>query len=499
MNPLEQWCAEQIRRIAGDLLVPKLEFGSLQLELPVTVTLSDVSLTSGDVAIVTVSSMRLEFRERPKKGHPFVIAAATFVDPEVRLIGRSDGRLEGFAHFMKSTGGKQYQDGGSSNPSDFLAIRRLVIHSGRFEWAPSGYEHPMRFEQLEIDLTVNPDADRPGSYAFKANVERRPVVQLIWDGGINIDTGDLAFNDTTLRVNLAEDRYAALTPSVQKFMRQYAIVGDLTLHTTGHVSLDNAQSTDLAFGALLRNAGAAFGDYQFPIESAEIKATFRQMQLSYDALSVSAFGGKIDSIGSLSFADRKPFTLQVTAKDVLIQDILRPDESKESAFAGKIGLDLEAAGKQRDLGATLKGTGVLMITEGLLINIPVIGALADYLKIGKPGGHGNDRGEIDFILVGDRVKIEKSSIQSAVAAARATGDIHYDGQLDLMVNAGAVEKAQVLLGELGNVLGRLTDHLLPYKVTGSWSKPIVTPKPFGVSFDKLRGVGKKTRTTDRFE
>ena len=119
----------------------------------------------------TSKLQRLEFRKRPRKGHPLVIEAATFIDPEVHLIGRSDGRLDGFADFMKSTNGKQYQDGGSSRPSDFLAIRRLVVHNGMLELMPPSHEQPMRFEQLEINLTASPDADRPGWYAFKANVE----------------------------------------------------------------------------------------------------------------------------------------------------------------------------------------------------------------------------------------------------------------------------------------------------------------------------------------
>ena len=86
--------------------------------------------------------------------------------------------------------------------------------------------------------------------------------------------------------------------------------------------------------------------------------------------------------------------------------------------------------------------------------------------------------------------IEKALIQSKLLAARTRGDIHYDGRLDMKVNAGVVEKAEDLLGELGDVLGALTDRLLPYVVSGTWSKPKVTPDPLGVPLGQGRNKGK---------
>jgi hypothetical protein len=221
-----------------------------------------------------------------------------------------------------------------------------------------------------------------------------------------------------------------------------------------------------------------------------MKATFRQMQLSYDPLSVKAFGGQIDSTGTLGFAGARPFTLSVKANDILIQDMLRPVAGKTPRFAGKIGLQLDAAGERQDGDATMKGTGTLTITDGLLINVPAVGALADYIELDRQKKAGRDRGEIAFTLANDRVTIGKSLIQSKLVAARGKGDIHYDGRLDMKVNAGVVEKAEDLLGELGDVIGALTDGLLPYVISGTWSKPKVTPDPLGVPLGGGRGKGK---------
>jgi hypothetical protein len=214
------------------------------------------------------------------------------------------------------------------------------------------------------------------------------------------------------------------------------------------------------------------------------------MRLSCDPLSVKAFGGQIDSTGTLGFADARPFTLNIKANDILIQDMLRPVAGKTPRFAGKIGLQLDAAGERQDGDATMKGTGTLTITDGLLINVPAVGALADYIELDRQKKAGRDRGEIAFTLANDRVTIGKSLIQSKLVAARGKGDIHYDGRLDMKVNAGVVEKAEDLLGELGDVIGALTDGLLPYVISGTWSKPKVTPDPLGVPLGGGRGKGK---------
>ena len=102
-------------------------------------------------------------------------------------------------------------------------------------------------------------------------------------------------------------------------------------------------------------------------------------------------------------------------------------------------------------------------------------------------------------LANDRVTIDKLAIQSKFVAVRGAGDIHFDGRLDLKVNAGVVEKGEELLGRLGDVLGVLTDLFLPYEISGTWTKPIVTPDPLGVPLGKMRREGGKKRTTHRPE
>jgi len=264
-------------------------------------------------------------------------------------------------------------------------------------------------------------------------------------------------------------------------LNQYSIVGDLTLHVTGHVPLNDAKATDLTFDASLQKASATVGSYQFPVDSADMKGTFRQMQLAWDPISMNAFDGTINSTGNVGFGDPRTFALHVTATDVLIQDLLRTESGAEPQFAGKVGLKLDLDGQRQNDDTTMKGGGTLTIADGKLINIPVVGAVADALNFIGKREEDDDQAEAEFTLTSDRVKLTKSAITSRSVAAHGTGDIHYDGQLDLMINAGVVEKVESLLGGLGDVLGALTDKLLPYKVTGTWSEPTVTAAPLGIT------------------
>ncbi|MCA9284953.1 MAG: hypothetical protein KDA22_07060 [Phycisphaerales bacterium] len=480
MNPLESWCASQVRRIAGDLLAPKFDFSTLELELPATVTLKDVSLTSDGTIIVEMSSMRLEFRDPPERGHPLVIQAATFVDPHVNLVERADGTLQGFGRFMKSTSGERYADGGSSKPSDFLAIRQIAISGGTLVWNAAGSAHPMVFDQLGMNLATSPDASRPGWYAFDAHIDRAPVVQLGWKGGISIDTGDLAFDDMRLRADLSRDDYSSLTPSVQALLRQYDVVGELTLGMSGRVPLGRTSETNLKIDASLRHASATIRDHRFPIDAAVMKATIRDMEFAFAPLSVHAFNGTIDADGTVGLADDRPFTAHVRAKEVLIQDMFPPAANSSSQLAGKVDLRLDLAGSRSGAHPTMTGDGSLQITDGLLLGFPVVDALANALKVAKPEDGANDRGEIDFTIENDRARVTRSMIQSMLVAARGTGDVSFDGRLDLRVNAGVIERAESILGPLGDLLGALTDRLLPWHVSGTWSDPIVRAAPLGL-------------------
>jgi hypothetical protein len=54
---------------------------------------------------------------------------------------------------------------------------------------------------------------------------------------------------------------------------------------------------------------------------------------------------------------------------------------------------------------------------------------------------------------------------------RGHGDVYFDSRLDLAVYGGPVQKLENEFGEVGDVLGEITETLVRARVTGTVDKP----------------------------
>ena len=104
--------------------------------------------------------MRLILRDIPVRGKPIVIDRVELNEPVVRVVVRDDGSLAGFTDFVHPSSGHKHADGGSTRPSDFLAIRKVTVRNGAFRWKTAD-DVVMEFDELEFDLSGRPD-DEPG-------------------------------------------------------------------------------------------------------------------------------------------------------------------------------------------------------------------------------------------------------------------------------------------------------------------------------------------------
>ena len=78
------------------------------------------------------------------------------------------------------------------------------------------------------------------------------------------------------------------------------------------------------------------------------------------------------------------------------------------------------------------------------------------------------------------VQMSRLEVETMVAAARGKGTLGYDRQMDVLVNAGPMEKVQNMLGAAGDVLGTVTDRVVKYRIYGHVTKPEVQVKPLGM-------------------
>jgi hypothetical protein len=71
------------------------------------------------------------------------------------------------------------------------------------------------------------------------------------------------------------------------------------------------------------------------------------------------------------------------------------------------------------------------------------------------------------------MNFNKVDVVTRVAVLRGHGDIFFDTHMDMLFNAGALEKIESLLGKFGAFMGRISDEISAYTVTGTVDDPKV--------------------------
>jgi len=155
---------------------------------------------------------------------------------------------------------------------------------------------------------------------------------------------------------------------------------------------------------------------------------------------------------------------------------LRPGlhHERRAALSGRIAWQgpLTEASKQS------RGSGTIQIVDGYLNQLPVLSTLLAAVNrtmkaAGMSSGRPSDTADMAFTFEGDRVNFHKVDVVTQMAVLRGHGDIFFDTHLNMLFNAGALEKVESMLGRVGAFLGRMTDEISAYTLTGTLGEPKV--------------------------
>jgi len=473
---LEQWCGRQVRLIVGDLLNPTLEFDRLTFRLPGEVTISGIRLIDGDVTCLEADAMRIELREVPRWGEPIIIDTVELSRPTVRLVRGPDGGLAGFSNLVRSNGGRRAEDGGSSRPSDVFAIRRIAIDAGGLEW--TGVDgNVMAIDELHFELDGAP-RETPGLYELDITLDRLPVLALVLRGRLGLDDAVLELDRLELRTTLDESTKSTLPPPVQSALSARDVRGELTIEGIGRIPLDDATNGSFEGRFELLDAFYRGEAIQLPIRSIGSNLALRDGRFEATSLEASVFDGRLDGQLGVEVAGDRLMDLTLVGDGLRLESMLRAAASEGTPYAGEVSIDGRAHGPLALLPEYLGGGGRISVRDGTLMGDPVFGTLMR--AIGRSKSEGTDRGETHFTLHPDRVELKDLEIVGGTMAARGWGAVFYDGRLDLALNGGPLERAQEALGPIGEAIGRLTDQLMTYRVTGTWSDVSVNVEPLGI-------------------
>jgi hypothetical protein len=488
VDALQQWCGRQLLAVANDHLGPELSFERIDYAPPGTVTLTNVMLVARDARLLTAERIRIVLAETPRIGQPIVIQSVELFHPVIDVVENEQGDIIGFDSLIQPGKGRKLEDGGSTRLSDVFSIRQIKVQN-----AAVSYSQPnapvMQLDGLSADLVTNPAEEREGSYTIACTIGLAPLAQLAIDGKLDIDALVLALDQFEFSAALSPGQYGMLPPSLQSVLTKHEMRGNVRASGDGNVLLRDASASDLSIDCELEDVHVVLGDVQVPVAGGKITAALGGHALSIQSARLIAYDGLINLAGRLGLTGEQEFTMSVVASNVNVEQFVTGSKEAEMSTKGLLDLDCRVTGQLESEGAepALGGRGKLEITRAQLARVPVIDGLLRAMKRLSSYGEPTDRGSAEFELQAALLRFTRFEFISQSVAARGNGDVHFDGRLDLNINAGPLERIQGALGRVGDVFGKITDRLVTYRVTGTIDEPKYSMQPLGVNVPFIGG------------
>jgi len=509
---IEKWVGNQIIAIVNDHLEPELHFAQIDYQAPKTVVLSSVRLTTAQTDFIAADSLTIELAEVPRRGQPIVIQSVSLTRPAVKLIERDDGELLGFSEMVAGQGGREREDGGSTRLTDVLRIRHIAIEDGVIEYQQTGHP-PMMLDQISVAMDTTPDqpesvvtgidddapapvqpadateltakpavpgSDDPGWYALNFSINRAPIAEITCNGHININTPTIQFGDTNVALRLKPGEYEILPPQLQSLVKTHEVHGDLSAHLTGLLPLKQPMAGSVKLKAELADGRMAFGEFVLPIKRTTIRSYLHNNQLTITPLTAELLGGVLNATSTIRGNAARTMVFSLNVDGVDIREILRnPASDAPPKYAGIVNTEINGNMALANPKQSLSGAGRTTITEGRLVNIPVIGGLLRQMDAAL-GGKADHTLETNLTLNGDHIALSNIKVVAGANAARGDGEVYFDRHINFRFNGGPLERVQGLFGKIGEAIGSVTDKIVTYQVSGSLSEPKFDVRPFGI-------------------
>ncbi len=496
----DDWIVRKVVGIAELYLVPDVEFDSFDYDSG-AVTLQGVRLIAPDgTDVVDAGSLRVTLASIPVPGGGVVIERVEISDAELHLIRaespEGEVQFRGLVPFVEREKVEQ-QDQVEEDMQlrNAFAIRLIKLDNCSITYEPGGDEPPMSIAGIAAELDVQPREDDGqadgglGTYDLALNIDRSPLFSISMRGDANLDDITLHLAKLTLRTDLEHKEAVDILPGrLQTLIADHDVRGTLDVEASGTILGTAPLDSTLNARVGLEHLNVATGNYRFPIESGTIDVELEERVAEFPKLTIQSCGGTISADNArLRIQDQIVADVGWRIEGFQMRELLRThtdEEGKAPELAGIVSSSGSAGATLDDLPDSISGSGELQVRDGRLVNLPLQRELAAALGvldlITRREPKLNDRGDVAFRLTGEGVEVTKATVQTSVLAARGDGMIYYDRRLDLLVNAGPLEKIQEKTGPIGDILGMITDKLVKYDVEGTIGKPKVSVRPLGI-------------------
>ena len=386
----------------------------------------------------------------------------------------------------------------------------------------------------------------PGWYRISTSIDREPILDIELDMAMDIDSLQLVFKHAALNTSMVPDNYHVLPPQLQAFVRAYSITGDFSAHSSGYLDIDDPLEGPLQIDLSLTNATVGTEDSEIAVQSLGGHGLLHSDLLIFHEITGAVLGGRTYADFELRLADgpvpagtrrretddsptpappsqasapasapasepasapgarqgqvlsRRAFSIVagLQLKGLNLQTLTRK-RKPSNQLIGSLTLDTEAVGVVTRWPKTLAGDGQLQIQNARLTNLALVNGLSNAMKVVTQRPQHHDRVNALFNLTPTGVELSHLNLITGLLAVRGVGVVGFDESLNLILNGGPLERLQESLGMLGHALGRVTDRIVRYQVTGSTENPIIHVRPFGFFTGDPMAEAKAQREEDR--
>lgn len=480
---METWLGRQVTGIVNTYLIPDLEFEHARYTAPGQLDLRNVQLTHPDgTRVLDVPEFSVRLASVPRIGRPIQIEEVIITGGVVNIVQDPEtGEIKGIHPMVKVVPGEEDAE---DVPPEFRLSNVLRLRQVRIEDAELRYDtgdgSPMTLGGIRLGLDIEPDdtRDEPGWYKLAMDTGRPPGLQIDLAGAVNLDSIIAELERCELNIEVTEDTVAELPPQIQSLLRQFDARGELAASVTGRVLAQEPLASKIDMALELTDFNVGIDELRIPIDSLTTTIWADRGQAAVESLNISMINGTITGSAMATLDDEVPdAAASWSASGLDLYQLLRAREGEdvaESRLAGILTSSGSANVKLLSVPDSMAGGGTLQVRDGRLVMLPILTQLADVMNLagqfGQRAGN-NHTADATFEFTPEGIRVSQAELVTNTIAARARGLIKYDGELDMTVNAGPMERLQGLLGGVGDVLGGLTDRLMAYTVRGSVAEP----------------------------
>jgi hypothetical protein len=477
------------RDASSEKMEARLDVASLSLQLPdqrMSVRAQGLAMSCGQKPMLSIEKIEAEIPRFPSEHEPLIFARLALDSPRLTLTPDKSEGLVGWSRFSQendhaSSAPASIQHGEAQSPhggSEPVILQQMKIEKGAFTYGPP--DSPMSLDGIDITMAMPPIEGQPGWYESSGSIRRAGILDASFRGRINIDESLLTLESFEAGVMLDESQYQRLPPGLQRYVRDHRVRGALRISGEGRFALSEFARSDARVRTRITGASLEFKDALWPIHAfdADVKIKDRMVRVNYDA---DALGGRAFGQGVIALNGADHFTVDWKIDNVLLEETLRITERAKPTRSGRISSTGQLSADVRSLPETLWGAGSLEITDASLMNFPIIRDLLAILD--RPLGFKaapKDKGSFQFSLTPTYVQLRDIKIISALVALTGGGRIYYDKRIEMLINAGVLERLEAALGEFGKLLASISDRAMAYQVRGTLSQPEITVKPLGL-------------------